>query len=208
VKNNFQNPMQLQHMKKIIFVSFFSIAAGAVSAQDFAKEATAARTAYTAGKLDDSRVAMQQMMEDLDMMTGKEIMKILPQKMQDKSVVASKDAVSGATGWAGVVIHREYGTGDKNIQLETITNSPMLGSLNALLSLPFIANNGDQKVVKINGYKALVQKVSGDNGSTDYELQLPLSSTLITLKAPGNTQDQVIAMANTIPVAQIAKMVQ
>src|SRR5205823_2547157 len=125
-----------------------------------------------------------------------------------KTAVAAKDNVTGASGWAGVVIHREYGTGDKNIQLETITNSPMLGSLNALLSLPFIANNGDQKAVKINGYRALLQKVSGDNGATDYELQLPLSSTLITLKAPGHTQDQVIAMANTIPVADIAKMVQ
>jgi hypothetical protein len=195
-------------MKKIFFLMLLVGAFGAASAQDFAKQATTARTAYAAGKLDDSRFALQQMLENLDMMTGKEIMKILPQKMDDKPAVAAKDNVAGASGWAGVVIHREYGTGDKNIQLETITNSPLLGSLNALLSIPFIANNGDQKVVKINGYKALVQKVSGENGASDYELQLPLSSTLITLKAPGHTQDQVIAMANTIPVAQIAKMVQ
>ena len=141
-------------------------------------------------------------------MTGKEIMKLLPQKMQDKTAVTAKDNVAGASGWAGVVIHREYGAGDKTIQLETITNSPLLGSLNALLSLPFVANNADQKVVKIDGYKALVQKVSGENNATDYELQLPLNSTLITLKAPGYTQEQVIAMANTLPVSQIAKMVQ
>jgi hypothetical protein len=195
-------------MKKILFLTLFFATAYAASAQEFAKQTTAARTAYTAGKLDDSRFAMQQMLQELDMMVGKEIMKILPQKMEDKTATAANDNVSGASGWAGVVIHREYGAADKNVDLEIITNSPMLGSLNALLSLPFIANNADQKVVRIDGYKALVQKVSGENNTSDYELQLPLNSTLITLKAPGYTQDQVVKMAGTIPVSQIAKMVQ
>jgi hypothetical protein len=94
------------------------------------------------------------------------------------------------------------------MELEIITNSPLLGSLNALLSLPFVANTGDQKVVKIDGYKALIQKVSGSGETPDYELQLPLNSSLITLKAPGYTQEQVLKMASTLPVAEIAKMVQ
>lgn len=200
--------MQAKLMKKILFSLFFTATVCAASAQNFTKETATARTAYAAGKLDDSRFALQQMLEELDMMTGKEIMKILPQKMQDKTTVAAKDNVTGASGWAGVVIHREYGTGDKTIELETLTNSPLLGSLNALLSLPFVANNGDQKVIKINGYKALVQKVTSESDATNYELQLPLRSTLITLKAPSYTQEQVIAMANTIPIDQIAKMVQ
>jgi hypothetical protein len=195
-------------MKQIFLLIAFAGISGAASAQEFTKQATTARTAYTAGKLDDSRFAMQQMLQELDMMTGKEIVKLLPQKMEDKAAVATNDNVSGASGWAGVVVHREYGTGDKNIDLEIITNSPLIGSLNAMLSLPFVANNADQKVVRIEGYKALVQKVSGDNGTSDYELQLPLSNTLITLKAPGYSQDQVIKMAGTLPVADIAKMVQ
>ena len=56
---------------------------------------------------------------------------------------------------------------------------------------------GDQKVIRIKGYKALVQKVTGSYDRTDYELQLPLNNSLITLKAPGYTQDQIIKMANT-----------
>lgn len=195
-------------MKKILFsITFLGIVCAA-PAQEFARQTTAARSAYTSGKLDDSRFAMQQMLQELDMMTGKEIVKLLPQKMEDKAVIAAKDEVTGASGWAGVVIHREYGAEDKKIELEIITNSPMIGSLNAILSLPFIANNADQKVVKIEGYKALVQKVSGANETSDYEVQLPLNATLITLKAPGYTQDQVIKMAGTLPIGEIAKMVQ
>lgn len=195
-------------MKKILVTTAFFVAVCSASVQEFAKQLTTARTTYTTGKLDDSRFAMEQMLQELDMITGKEVLKILPQKMDDKAAVTAKDNVSGASGWAGVDIHREFGAADKLVTLELITNSPLLGSLNALLSLPFIANNADQKVIKIDGYKALVQKVSSANDKTEYELQLPLNGSLITLKAPGYTQEQVVKMANTIPVSQIAKMIQ
>jgi hypothetical protein len=195
-------------MKTIFFFIAFAGTVSAASAQEFTKQASTARSAYAAGKLDDSRFAMQQMLQELDMLTGKELLKLLPQKLEDKTAVTAQDNVSGASGWAGVVVHREYGASDKGIELEIITNSPIIGSLNAMLSLPFISNNTDQKVVKIEGYKALVQKVSGAGETSDYELQLPLNNTLITLKAPGYSQDQVIKMAGTLPVAAVAKMVQ
>ena len=92
--------------------------------------------------------------------------------------------------------------------IEIISNSPLITSINALLSVPFIGASGDNKVIKINGYKALVEKVSGTNERTDYQVQLPLNSTLITFKAPGTSQDDMVKMANTLPVADIAKMLQ
>ena len=129
--------------------------------------------------------------------------------MEDKAANAKADNVTGSSGFFGVIIHREYGTVDSsNVNLEIVSNSPLIGSLNAILSLPFVGNSGDQKIIKINGYKALVQKQSNSDGKDDYELQLPLNNSLITLKAPGYPQDQVIKMANAIPVADIAKMLQ
>jgi len=196
-------------MKKILFSILFISALGQLRAQEFAKRLTEAKTAYSSGKLDDSRFAMEQALQELDMITGKEVLKILPAKMDTKDANAKLDNVTGSSGFFGVVIHREYGTVDSsNVKLEIISNSPLLNSINALLSMPFIGNTGDNKVIKINGYKALVQKVSGYNDRTDYELQLPLNSSLITLKAPGYSQDDVIKLANTLPVADIAKMLQ
>lgn len=195
-------------MKKILFSIAFFLVLSSPKAQEFTSHLNTARTAYSGGKLEDTRFALQQMLLELDIIMGKEILKLLPQKMQDLAANTAQDNVTGTSGFVGVIIHRDYGKDDKNIDLEVITNSPMIASLNTLLSLPFVGNTGDSKVVKINGYKALVQKVSGDNDRTDFELQLPLNSTLITLKAPGYTQEQVVAMANTLPVAAIAKMVQ
>jgi len=162
------------------------------------------------------------MLQEIDMITGKEIVKILPQKMGDNLTAnTAKDNVNVATGFYGVIIERDYGsptvtgntnnntnTGGTGASLQIITNSPMIGTLNTLLSIPIIGGmGGNNKVIKINGYKALVQK--SENGTTaDYEVQLPLNSTLITFKAPGFSMDDVIKMANTIPVSDIAKLVQ
>ncbi|MGN6165369.1 MAG: hypothetical protein ACTHOF_12590 [Flavisolibacter sp.] len=196
-------------MKKIFFTIVILAACSQLKAQEFAKQLTEAKTAYAGGKLDDARFAMQQMLQEIDIITGKEVLKMLPQKMGDKAVNTKADNVSGSSGFFGVIIHREYGTVDStNVDVEIVSNSPLIGSINALLSIPFVGNSGDQKVIKINGYKALVQKTTGSYDRTDYELQLPLNSSLITLKAPGASQDDVIKMANTLPIADIAKMLQ
>lgn len=195
-------------MKKLFLFALLLTGGYAASAQEFNKQLASARTAYTAGKLDDSRFAMQQMLQELDILTGKEILKILPAKMEDQASNSANDNVSGASNYLGITIHRDYGAEGKKVDLEIITHSPLIGSINAILSLPFVAGSADYKVIKIEGYKALVQKSSGDNNRTDYELQLPLNNSLITLRAPGYTQDQVVKMASSLPIAQIAKMVQ
>jgi len=194
-------------MKKIFLFAFVAFAALGVQAQEFNKQLASARTAYSSGKLDDTRFAMQQMLQELDILTGKEILKILPQKMNEQAAVTAEDNVSGASNFLGITIHREYGTDDKAVQLDIITHSPMIGSINAILSLPFVAGSADYKVIRLEGYKALIQK-NGSGAETEYELQLPLNNSLITLKAPGASQDQIVKMAGTLPIAQIAKMVQ
>ncbi|HYH16589.1 MAG TPA: hypothetical protein VD794_15270 [Flavisolibacter sp.] len=196
-------------MKKVFFLSITLTLTLIASSQEFAKQVNTARSAYASGKLDDSRFAMQQMLQEIDMVIGKEVLKILPSKMEEQAASTSKDQVTGTSGFIGTAIHREYGTADKMISLDIITNSPLIGTFNAILSVPLIANTGDQKVIKIDGYKAVVQKVSGGTeGASDYEVQLPLHNNLITLKAPGYSQEQVIKMANTLPTSQIAKMLQ
>lgn len=195
-------------MKKILFLTVIAAASFGANAQEFNKQLAAARTAYSAGKLEDARFAMQQMLQELDMLTGKEVLKLLPAKMQEQSAVSAKDNVSGASGFAGVIVHREYGAADKKVELEIITNSPLIATLNSLLSLPILGTSGDNKVIKVGGYKALVQKSTGENDKATYEIQLPLNSSLITLRAPGYTEDQVIKMMNTLAVGDIARVIQ
>jgi hypothetical protein len=218
-------------MKKLLFILTANILFLSAPAQDFATHLTTARTSYKGGKLDDARFAMEQMLQEIDIAVGKEVLKVLPMKMQDIAANVKKDNVSGSSGFFGVTIHREFGEEAKDIRLEIISNSPMLASINSILSLPLLGASGDHMVIKVAGYKGLLQKVARstpdqadeteaadkkkksekDKASTDnndYELQLPLNNSLITFRAPGYSKDEVMKMVNTIPVADIAKLLQ
>ena len=198
-------------MKTLLFFSICALMSVAGYAQDFTKNIAAARTSYSSGNLEEARFAMQQMLNDLDMARGREVLKMMPAKMGSLASNSASDNVSANTGLAGVVIHRDYGTGEKMYNLDLMGNSPLVASINAILSIPFMGNSGDgtQKVIKIDGYKGMLQKtVDEETKKTDYTLQVPIGSTLLTFTAPNSTEDEVIKMANTIPLSQITKMVQ
>ncbi|MGL6266475.1 MAG: hypothetical protein ACRC2O_01065, partial [Chitinophagaceae bacterium] len=67
-------------MKKICFFILIFASCRVMAQQDFEKRLAEAKTAYAANKLDDARFAMQQMMQELDILTGKEVLKLLPEK--------------------------------------------------------------------------------------------------------------------------------
>ena len=197
-------------MKKSIILLALIISV-ATQAQDFSKNLASARSAYSSGNLEDARFAMQQMLNDIDIIIGKEVMKILPTKMDALASNAKSDNVTANTGLAGVLIHRDYGTGEKTALIDIMGNSPLVSSVNAILSIPFIGNSGDgtQKVVKVQGYKGVLQKsVETDTNKTNFTLQIPLSSTLLTFTANDSKEEDVLRLANTIPVSQIVKLVQ
>jgi len=195
-------------MKKLSVSILLVLIVFGANAQDFAKRVSEARTAYAAHKLDDARFAMQQALQELDMATGKEILKLLPAKIVDQSANTSSDNVSGASGFVGVIVHREYGAAPGASRIEIITNSPMIAALNSLLAVPLLANNADQKVIRIHGYKALLSKSAGENNQVNYQIQMPLQSSMIMVDAPGKTPEQITKIAEAIPVEQVAKLIQ
>ena len=196
-------------MKKLIFLLICASVTG--NAQDFSKNITTARDSYSSGNLEEARFAMQQMLNDLDMAIGREVLKMLPSKMGSLATNSGNDNVTANTGLTGVLIHRDYGTGEKTFNLDLMSNSPLVASINAILSIPFMGNSGDgtQKIIKIDGYKGMLQKsVDEETKKTDFTLQVPIGSTLLTFTAPDTSEDEVIKMANTIPLSQITKLVQ
>jgi len=197
-------------MKTLLYSIMLIAGIGTAQAQEFNKQLSAARTAYSAKKLEESRFAMQQMMQELNIIAGKEVLKLLPAKLEALNSNPANDNVSGASGFAGVVIHRDYGTGAKTAVVDIIGNSPLMASINAILSLPFVASaGGNQKVIKLEGYKALLQKnTDTETNKISYEIQLPLNSSLLTLKAENSTEDEIKKFAASIPVSQLAKTLQ
>jgi hypothetical protein len=198
-------------MKNIFIAITFLLVSVTAFGQDFNKNLATARSSYSGGNLEDARFAMQQMLNDIDVIVGKEMLKILPAKFDALNANTTSDNVAVNTGLSGVVIHRDYGKDAKTANLDIMSNSPLIASINAILSIPFIGNSGDgtQKVVKVQGYKGVLQKsVDTETNKTNYTLQLPLKATLITLVGNDTSEAEILKWANSIPVGEIAKLVQ
>jgi hypothetical protein len=181
-------------------------------AQDFAKAMSTAKSAYNAGKLEETHFALQQAMQEVDLIIGKEVLELLPLKMDVLENNSKDDNVSSNIGFVGATIHRSYGNGERKADITIISNSPLVAMMNTFLNTPMMGglmNDGKTKTVKVQGYKARLEKMEGrTDGKTDYELQIPLGSALFTFKVNDCTDSQIQNMANTIPLQQIAKLIQ
>ena len=193
-----------------IFISilFFTLS---VNAQDFSKDIADAKSSYAAGKLADAHFSLEQAIQEIDMIVGKEVLKLLPAKMNDQAAVEKDDQVTANVGFVGATVHRSYGdtTGS---QVEIISNSPLIASLNSFLNMPLVGGmmrNSTTKVVKIQGYKSRLEKQGdNDNGKPNYQLQIPFKSALITITANGMDENAVMSFANSIPLDKIAALIQ
>ncbi|MGN6340132.1 MAG: hypothetical protein ACTHML_04170 [Ginsengibacter sp.] len=198
-------------MKKYsIFISilFFTLS---VNAQDFSKDIADAKSSYAAGKLADAHFSLEQAIQEIDMIVGKEVLKLLPAKMNDQAAVEKDDQVTANVGFVGATVHRSYGDTTSS-QVEIISNSPLIASLNSFLNMPLVGGmmrNSTTKVVKIQGYKSRLEK-QGDNqnGKPNYQLQIPFKSALITITANGMDENAVMSFANSIPLDKIAALIQ
>lgn len=198
-------------MKNISIIILLLTYAVAASAQDFDKNIASAKSSYSSGDLENTRFALEQALHELDIVIGKEILKQLPTQLGSASYNENDDNVTGGSGMAtGLYVHRTYGT-EGNSSIDVINNSPLINSINAILAIPFIGNSGDgtQKVVKVQGYKAVLNKnVNEATGKTGYTLQVPMNNTLFTLEMDDTNENEIQSLANTIPLSKIAQMAQ
>lgn len=197
-------------MKKysiLILALFYGIT---IQAQDFTKQIADAKSSYSAGKLADAHFSLEQAIQEIDMIVGKEVLKLLPDKMNDMDAVTTDDQVSANVGFVGATVHRGYGSAGS--QVEIISNSPLISSLNAFLNMPLMGGlmrNSTTKVVKIQGYKSRLEKQGdNENGKPNYQVQIPFKSALVTITANGMDENTVLSFANNIPLDKIAALIQ
>lgn len=185
---------------------------GSCFAQDFAKAMATAKTSYSAGKLEDAHFALQQAMQEVDLTVGKEVLTLLPAKMDDMAVNAKDDNVASNVGFVGATIHRVYEKGTRKADITIINNSPLIAMTNTLLNTPLLGgmmSDGRSKTVKVQGYKARLEKQPGSTSDKNsYELQIPLGSSLFTFKVDDCTDSQILQFADTIPLQKVAKLVE
>lgn len=197
-------------MKTFFFLIAIMLITATGFSQNFSADMKTAKTAYSSGKLEDAHFALLQAMQEIDMIIGKQVLSLLPQKMDAFATNAKDDNVTSNVGFVGTTIHRSYGANNE-VDLSIIGNSPLVGTLNAVLNAPLlggIMSNGNHKIIKVQGYKAQLDKQDNSSGGADYTIQIPLGGSLVTFTGKNTTDAQITGWANSIPLPQIAKLVQ
>lgn len=194
-----------------LFVSFIWICTTAVSAQEVESKLDEAQSAYRAGNLEAARFALQQAINEIDLAIGREVLELLPTSMGQMVMVQADDQVGSAgMGFAGLYVQRYYRSeGDASADLQILADSPLLAGINAILALPTFLGDSNQKRIRVGNYRSLLQKSEDSSGHVTWDIQVPFGSSLLTLQVTGVESEQaVIDMANTIPVDQVARLIQ
>ncbi len=120
-----------------VFVTIIAVIAftSTCIAQDFTKAMATAKTAYSAGKLEDAHFALQQAMQEVDLIVGKEVLKLLPPKMDAMEIIAKDDNVASNVGYVGATIHRVYEKSGRKADISIISNSHLVAMMNTVLNL-------------------------------------------------------------------------
>ena len=85
----------------------------------------------------------------------------------------------------------------------------MIATINAFMTNPMFMNssNGSQKIVRVQGYKSVLNKQTNDNTLTGYELQIPFNQSLMTITADGVTNEtEMLGLADKIDIKGIVKL--
>ncbi|MEP6467004.1 MAG: hypothetical protein ABJB05_11900 [Parafilimonas sp.] len=192
----------------IILISMFITTA--VLSQDFKTDIATAKTSYASGNLEDAHFALQQAMQEIDIIIGKQVISLLPANMGNFSANTKDDNVMSNVGFMGSTIHRTWGQND-SVDVSIIGNSPLISTLNVFLNTPLLGgmmSNGNNKIIKVQGYKGQITKSDEGNGESNYTIQIPMGSSLLTFTAKNTTDTQITTMANTLPLQQIAKLLK
>lgn len=198
-------------MKKLIIFISLLLNAVLLTAQDFKTEIITAKTSYAANKLEDAHFALQQALGEIDITIGKEVLKLLPAKMDAAEANTKDDHVTSTAGVIGATVHRSYATPNK-VVVEIMSNSPLVATLNTFLNTPLLGGmmrDENTKTIKVQGYKArLERQTTSDENKFNYVVQIPFNNALLTFTVNDSKEDEATKLVNTLPLQKIAKLVE
>src|SRR5690349_25076574 len=93
----------------IIAVLILCSALFASAQQDLGKYLATAKFSYSSNKLEDAHFALQQAIVEVDILIGKEVLKLLPSALDAMAANTKDDNVYANAGFIGATIHRGWG---------------------------------------------------------------------------------------------------
>jgi hypothetical protein len=162
-----------------------------VTPPDVKENIGTAEAVFKEGRYSEARYAVQQAMLGVEMQIGQQILKSLPETIDDVLFEAKSDQVtSTGWGWAGLTIKREYRNKDKQLRFTITNNAAWMQAINLYFNNVGYAQTtgGEQKwkQTRIKGHRAVIEYSDGSG----YKLSVPLGQTSLLLYEGVNYQTE------------------
>ncbi len=166
-----------------------------------------------------AQLSLQDAINEINSYIAQEVLAQLPAEIDGlKAQISDDQSNSAAMAFmgGGTTITRKYEGADsrKNAEVSIVANSPLVGTMTALMGNPMMSNSANQKSIRVGTRRGILKKDINteydDNGAekqvTNYELQVILGQTLVTVKGQGfETEQAFTTFYQKIDFEKIAK---
>lgn len=159
-----------------------------------------------------AQLSLQDAINDINTMLAKQVAESLPAEINGLKADGESEVNTAGMGiiGGGMQITKRYRNEAKegnDAEVQILANSPLLSTMNMYLTNPGMLGS-EYKSVRVGTNRAILKSESqdADNGAKirSTEIQIPLSQTLITIRANGfATEQDEIAFATKLDLAKI-----
>lgn len=198
-------------LRSILILWMFTCSAAFAHADEVADQIKEGLQLYEQGSYSEAVSALNFAVGQIQQKQAASLKEVFPPPLPGWQAEESKGEFAGAAFMGGgVSASRRYyveGT-DKSVDIEIVTDSPLLQSMMMFLSNPaFSASQPGTKLVKIQGHKA-VQKFLAQDREGDISIVIG-SRMLVSVKGQGiENLDDLLAYANVIDYGTLEKYLQ
>lgn len=209
-----------REMKKLLILAVFGFTCTGIMAQGQAETFINEALGHVKAKeFRAAQLSLQDAINEINSYIAQEVLSQLPLEIDGLKAEVSNDQSGGAAMafiGGGTTISRKYeGANSKNnAEVQIVANSPLVGTMSALFGNPMLMNSANQKSIRVGTRRAMLNKNPSseydDNGVEkqviNYELQVILGQTLVTIKGEGFATEQAfVTFYQKIDFEKIAK---
>ncbi len=160
---------------------------------------------YKQGEYTSAAESLNYASQLIQQMKGKSLESFLPTPLDGWTAEpASSQSASAAMMGGGVTASRTYTKDSSSVEVQIITDSPMMQAMMMMFSTPMLATSDGGKLKKINGEKAIVKYDSANRGG---EIQIVVANRFfVMIEGRDVNQEDLNAFAKDIDFKKMAAM--
>ncbi|MEZ5534128.1 MAG: hypothetical protein R3F02_00755 [Thiolinea sp.] len=180
-----------------------AVMAAPVLADDVTDSIREATEAYESGDIAGAVDSLNYAVQLLQQMKGASLVELLPDAPEGWEAEEAESASVGAAMFGGgLTASRSYRKEKSSVDIQIVTDSPMLQGMMAMFTNPMFAASSGGKMTKINKQKAILKY---DKAANDGEIQIVVKNRyMVTVSGDNVSEEELTAFVEAMDFDKFA----